>query len=493
MKNNIFSRGLCFCLCALLLAGAMPLSVYANSAQSWFRGVDANGVIVSGEQSPLVVERELLTFELSELPAPHSFGDEALAAYGAKVSAEYTFYNPSSYTVTARLMFPFGHLPDYFYGYELDDSSKYDIRVNGEPIEKSVRHSFSDGHDRFSLDDELPLLQDSFVSDDFYSPELRVTEYVFSVSGIDTEKYRSATIGFDIEKGLGDHRIYFPEQNGAQLQPGGAMRLHSFVSRGEGESLVSVFVIGSPLETFPEWHAYKNGGVDDRERIPGSVTLLYTSELTFFELALAERGESSPVSEVDWYNAVVEDFNRSTARTGDHPYVTGEYFNSRFESRFMRWYEYELTLAPGERLVNCVTAPIYPALDLDFDPDIYEYTYLLSPAKTWKSFGELEIVVKTPYYITESGIDGFEKTEDGYSLTLDGLPDGELTFTLSRSESPKREPSPYATAFAVLIAGIGGVALLGFSLVGLALSGVAIGIVFICRAARRRGREGSEK
>ena len=105
----------------------------------------------------------------------------------------------------------------------------------------------------------------------------------------------------------------------------------------------------------------------------------------------------------------------------------------------MRWYEYEITLEPGQRIVNSVTAPIYPSIDLDYDPDIYGYTYLLSPAKTWKSFGKLDIVVNTPYYITESSLDGFEKTETGYKANFDGLPNGELNFVLSTAENPEPE------------------------------------------------------
>ncbi|MBQ3000737.1 MAG: hypothetical protein IJD63_03205, partial [Oscillospiraceae bacterium] len=99
-----------------------------------------------------------------------------------------------------------------------------------------------------------------------------------------------------------------------------------------------------------------------------------------------------------------------------------------------------------------VTAPIYPSIDTDYDPDIYGYTYLLSPAKTWKSFGTLDIVVNTPYYITESSLEGFEKTDTGYTLTLEGLPDGELTFTLSTSEDPEPPKTNIFYGFLYVIA-----------------------------------------
>ena len=39
--------------------------------------------------------------------------------------------------------------------------------------------------------------------------------------------------------------------------------------------------------------------------------------------------------------------------------------------------------------------------------------------------------------MTESGIDGFTKTDGRYALTLPGLPEDELTFTLSESEKPQ--------------------------------------------------------
>ena len=84
-----------------------------------------------------------------------------------------------------------------------------------------------------------------------------------------------------------------------------------------------------------------------------------------------------------------------------------------------------------------MTAPLYPAIDADYTPSIYAYTYLLSPAKTWTQFGELDITVNTPYYMTECGIDGFTRTDSGYALTLPGLPEGELTFTLSEAERPQ--------------------------------------------------------
>lgn len=77
---------------------------------------------------------------------------------------------------------------------------------------------------------------------------------------------------------------------------------------------------------------------------------------------------------------------------------------------------------------------------------MYDYTYLLSPAQTWAEFGNLEIVINTPYYLHESSLSGFEKTETGYAYSQDGLPEGDLTFELS-----EQAPTPSVNLQLVLI------------------------------------------
>ena len=60
--------------------------------------------------------------------------------------------------------------------------------------------------------------------------------------------------------------------------------------------------------------------------------------------------------------------------------------------------------------------------------------------------------------MTESGIDGFTKTDGGHALTLPSLPEGELTFTLSESEKsqPPKWSSLYLmpTAFIIVMAAV---------------------------------------
>ena len=420
--------------CVFLLSAMLIVPASANSAQTQWEGVDSAGAVVRDGGSPIIVEKELLTFDIQEFPDNHYFDLDSYLAYSGKVTAEYTFFNPSDYTVTATLLFPFGCEPMYATNeYYSKDTEKYDILIDGQPVEKVMRYTLSSGFDQFELETDLALLNDDYVTDSFYSLDLPVTKYVFMPSGVDTETYGAADAGFDMVRDDPERRIYFVDQNGLHTQDDGDLRVHSGVENGEA---ITVYVIGQDYAEFPQWKFYQDGGVEDGEEINGTMTLESREELSFHDLALSKWNADSGVSKIDWYNAIVAMLTGSSDSTGSNLHLWE--FGSLDLSRYlMRWYEYEISIGPGERIVNTVTAPIYPSINGRYEPPIYEYTYLLSPAKTWAEFGNLDIVVNTPYYMTVSGPEGFQYNNPGYELHLTGLPEGELTFTLSAEKDPK--------------------------------------------------------
>ena len=72
-------------------------------------------------------------------------------------------------------------------------------------------------------------------------------------------------------------------------------------------------------------------------------------------------------------------------------------------------------------------------------------------------------MVNMPYYMTGCGIDDFTKTDGGHALTLPGLPESELTFTLSESETPQPPkwlslyimPTEFIIVMAAVLAAVG--------------------------------------
>ena len=423
-------------LCALLLSSMLNVPVSANSAQTHWRGTNSTGAIITGETCPIVVEHELLTFDINQFPEQHYREVNDYLAYTGKVTAEYTFHNPSDYTVDATLVFPFGAIPDYGHlqdnetGKRLlySDTEKYDITVDGAAIEKTLRHTLMFWGDQFELDEDMAKLHDGFMVDPFYSPDMPVTRYTYMPSAVDTETYRAANAAFILSADPAKTRVYMEGQNGGTLLDG-AVQMEGWV---EPDEPFVVNVIGEPLAQMLDWKIYENG-VCEKE-IEGTMILTNTESTTLKDFLLQEYDPASGILESDWYNAMVTAFNDFMWKYGA---ITCSELGFDISKNLMRWYEYEITLAPGETITNAVTAPIYPAIDGDYNPPVYEYTYLLSPAQTWAEFGTLDIVVNTPFYMIQSGTERFEWTNPGYTAYLDGLPDGELTFTLCAEKEPE--------------------------------------------------------
>ncbi len=61
---------------------------------------------------------------------------------------------------------------------------------------------------------------------------------------------------------------------------------------------------------------------------------------------------------------------------------------------------------------------------------MYQVGYVLSPAKSWRSFGKLNLAVKVPPGWVFSSSLPLEETEGGFAATFDGLPADNLAFSL---------------------------------------------------------------
>lgn len=427
----------CICLISLVIFSSVysVVSVHANSAQTRWSGTDSTSAIMMDEDCPIIVEKELLTFDLNEFPESYYHDVNDFLAYTGKVTAEYTFYNPSDYTVTATLVFPFGGISDYgdIYDFELDkrfinaDTQKFDITMDGQVIDKQLRHTLMYHGHQFDLKQDLEKLHDGFMVDDFYSPDLPVTKYTYQPKDVDQENHRAATAAIRLIDDNVSTRVYMENQSGGSTLEDGVL-LSTWVDLEES---FSVYILGEPLKEDLQWVFYHNGACE--EEIDGMMALLSTETTTLKEFALSQYDTESGVLDYDWYNAVITSLKL-------HEWTNGAIHSMEaplnVSDMLMRWYQYEMTVEPKQRIVNAVTAPIYPAINSKYEPPVFTYTYLLSPAKTWKEFGNLDIVVNTPHYMIESKEFGFEYNNPGYELHLTGLPEGELVFTLCADPNP---------------------------------------------------------
>ena len=415
-------------LVVLLMFVSVKTPVSANSALTQWSGTDSTGIIITDQESPIIVEKELLTFDVQEFPLSYYEDEKEFLDYSGKVSAEYTFYNPADYAVSATLAFPFGSLADYakIYDYRnnetsmISDTDKYDITVNGTAIEKQLRHTLMPSDEQFELEKDIIKLHDGYITDSFYKPELLVTKYTYLAKNVDKEKHEAADAGLLITDDNLNAKIYMENQSGGQRRNNGFL-MTTWVDL---EKEFSVYVIGEPLKL--NWTFYHNG--ENNQRIEGTMELISIETLTFKDFALSKYDSKSGILDYDWYNAFVSLLKENEWLYG---VINSVNINLDVSNMLMRWYQYDITLEPKQTLVNTVTAPIYPSINNNQKPSTYEYKYLLSPAKTWKEFGNLDVIINTPYNLIENSLEGFKYNDSRYELHLTGLPEGELTFMLS--------------------------------------------------------------
>ena len=421
-------------LCLALLLPLLALPASANSAQSYWRGTTAAGALVTGEDCPLVVEKEVLTFDLEEFPQQYYNEAADYLAYPGRVRAQYTFHNPADYAVEATLVFPFGTRPDY--GLIRDPETDqvlsdpggrgYGVTADGQPVPVLLRHTYSPWGAQFDLDTDMARLHDGFLEDPFYRPDLPVTRYIYRPVGVDLDAYPAANAAFVWTGDPDSTRVLMENQNGGRTLADG-VQLECWVEEGS----FAVNFLGEPPEEPLTWTFYENGACQGR--IEGTMELADTQTTTLGELLLRDYDPACGVLDYDWFNAAVEALGQLE---WEHGVIMGGEFSFDLSGQLMGWYQYQLALAPGATLVNTVTAPMYPTVDGGYEPPIYQYTYLLSPARSWAGFGTLDITLNTPFVLTQSDPGGFEAVEGGYALHLDGLPQGELTFTLCAQAGP---------------------------------------------------------
>jgi len=414
-----------------ILASILFVSVSkANSMPTYAigdRGV--NSVTLLEEGCPIEVQKEVLTFDLQEFPKEYYETAKELKSYMGEVTAEYIFYNPTDEEIRAKLAFPFGNKPTYasyqIAGELAGEWWKKDITVDGKSVEPTLRFTYFPDVE-FDAYKEREKLINGYMEDEFYKPDLPVKKYSYDIQ-TDTKEdtYVEASLILDMEKT--ESKIL---TKGCIRGWDGSKKKGTIAVDVEN-SQVEFYVLGEndfELEwKFRDWE--KETDVD------GKATLNEIEEMSFEEFVSANLDEIVDGTKADKYNACVMYLKDCEQEKG----IVADCYIEYLRDSLMYWYEYEVMYPPGETVKNSVTAPIYPAVEAAYEPPIYEYKYLLSPAKLWSDFGEMEIRIHTPFYLTDSSIKGFEKTENGYRLMRKGLPGKEFEFVLSESEHPKMD------------------------------------------------------
>jgi len=441
----------------------------ANSAQRYFEGIDSTGALVDMENCPIVVDKEDLDFYIEYTDDAPSRDELYYAARFGYVTATYTFRNPSENTINMDVVFPYGYAP------KGDDivEKECSVKVDGEDIAWKKRYTLKEYY-RFNAVEDMQLIKDGFDQDEYFYTDKKVYKYVYSVN--DDVNGRKLEFQFNTSdrKIVTDYYSY-----------SGSSTCTLYVDT-VGKQELTFYVIGEDLDLAASEETVIN------EQKGGHLTLVSRTEQTFGdELAFINRPKDSDISDVDWYNALSRKFNyvRNVA-VFPPQYLTVlgiDGYNDGYE--LFRWCQYKLSIAPGQSVVNAVTVPLFPSVDEHYDPDVYEFTYYLSPATTWAGFKDLTVNIHTNGYVLKYQDKGFEKVDGKYTYHTDTLPSGELTFKVCKEEKPTTQYGSVISSVITVLAKV-----IGFGvLLPVSIILIVIVIIVIVKAVKRKKKKTIDK
>lgn len=440
----------------------------ANSAQRYFEGIDSTGALVTMENCPIVVDKEDLDFYIEYSDDAPSRDDIYYAARFGYVTATYTFRNPSENTINMDVVFPYGYAPKNDKIVEKECS----VKVDGEDVAWKKRYTLKEYY-RFNAVDDMQLIKDGFDQDEYFYTDKKVYKYVYSVNdNVNGRKLEFQFASSSDRKIVTDYYSY-----------SGSSTLYVDTV---GKQELTFYVIGEDLDLAACEETVIN------EQKGGHLTLVSRTEQTFGdELAFINRPKDSDISDVDWYNALSSKFDyvrNVTVFSPQYLTVLGiDGYNGGYE--LFRWCQYTLSIAPGQSVVNAVTVPLFPSVDVHYDPDVYEFTYYLSPATTWAGFKDLTVNIHTNGYVLKYQDKGFEKVDGKYTYHTDTLPSGELTFKVCKEEKPTTQYGRTFSSVIILLAKV-----IGFGvLLPVSIALIVIVIIVIVKAVKRKKNKKIDK
>lgn len=417
------------CLCLLLgfLFRPDPLT-YSGPAENYYgEGVTLSAPVIAEGGEDLITERVRITLDLEDLHSGQTLED--YLAYRSTAAMEYTFHNPTDETITAKLTLPCGQEPFYAYDYDYEtdtylfgtDAEKYAVAAGGKQISAALRITGTDA---------LPE-PDGAWKNGIFTNDTPVVKLTYRVTDLEeTEDPYAAFRWSSLGK---DTRMLCEEyQNGRTSSR--TASIFTFVE--EGGTYV-YYIFGERTDWRPTWKFY--GDRELTEPIGGTMELVKEETMTFLDYAMQTYDEGLGVTPSDWACALAgEILQRERGFYTDDGFINFGIASGRISS--YRWYEYELTLGPGETVVNTVTMPMYPGLFVGGGQMHCDYTLDLLSLRSLAPTGAQELILNTPFSMTESSAQ-FTETETGFTLDLQEVTGLTLTFTL---EDPEYNRSPEA-------------------------------------------------
>lgn len=380
------------------------------------------------EESPLIVSNAHIQFDLYDKPLEEELD---MAQYSNKVTSTYTFFNLTENLVTSTLILPLGDQAEYLADedYELV-SNNYSIKVDGIETSKVLRHTLKGYSPTFNFDYDVQKLHDTKVEDVYFNNDLPVYRYAISVNRANNDIPSSVRMRIPKTYSgliLADDFMYYDTRDSYY-----EMKFNV----GAGD-LFHLYLLGTDIPNISDLvYLYENQY--ENTLVPIVSRQAIKTDLLFEDVMMRYHEDNPEVSEVDYYNAVIELLNRQFRQNTNVAYKIARIQILDLESQLRKWSEYEISVLPGESVTNEVSVFLFPTVGVASRPFIFEYEYLLTPSYSFMGFNNLTIDINTDLYLIDSMLAGFEETNIGYRFELDQLPAYDFTFSLCESKTPEQ-------------------------------------------------------
>ena len=292
-----------------------------------------------------------------------------------------------------------------------------DLHVSGNKPYYEYRFTYSPSNEP-NLSEEVSKIYDDYLPLGDILPDSKVTKVTYRIE-------------YDLENA----QLIFVYRDNYDHAFG---RSEDFYSVGDLSKGVykEIYYLGDAPKIYDQWqiHDYDNQtiiklGTDE-------VSVVSTQEVTFRELVLTERPQSSAISELDWYNAAISRLSQN-GNNGltkqNHLYMFDMYYRN-----LLCWVVYDIEV-PAMGDVSCtVKLPLFPSAETHRYPSIYVYDYLFS-AKEGDNSRKVTVKINTPYYLIDHTFPS-HKTDSGYEITVEDGAYGVLSFDICKSKSPASYP-----------------------------------------------------
>ena len=397
----------------------MPTMAPTSQYYAYFAdGVPVEGLVIGGDSADAVLQDLQVTLNLTGSPLDMGRTDFNTAVL------DYTFHNPTEEPITLTLTLPAGQDPSYAGSIESQTGEDwfaahrhlYTATANGRSLDLTLRLTGND----------IPPVADDQWSVGPYNSETTVTVFTYTLADLGG---KSDAVALVRASGLGKS-VATLENGQYHVVIDAATTQDISVSSGQQ---ITLCVFGDATGFQPVWTFYTD--YTWQEPLTGTTELVSTQQMTIQEYAAGRSDTASGISASDYALLLATQLHHCT--TYNSSFVDTSFPQAR------RWFRYELTLDPGETVVNTVTLPLHPdVLMTNTTKEAFICKIDLMSLRLPQPRSGPAITLNTPYDLAESPVT-YTETETGYTLDLTDYYKVSLEVKLGDSQTdilPEEDP-----------------------------------------------------